>query len=100
MIGRFFKSQAAKYRTILLEEARRIDGFMRLLMKQRNTGTKWTKDEKAQLRRYIWGLAFYAPILFVFFLPGGFFLIPLLAEAVDRRRRSRKPVDKHTETAP
>ena len=67
---------------------------MRLLMKQRNTGTRWTKDEKAQLRRYLWGLVFYAPMLFILFLPGGFFLIPLLAEVVDRRRRSRKPVDK------
>src|SRR5208337_478118 len=94
MIGSLFKSHVAKYRTILLEEARRIDGFMRLLMKQRNTGTRWTKDEKAELRRYIWGLTFYAPVLFILFLPGGFFLIPLLAEAVDRRRRSRKPVDK------
>ena len=100
MIRSLFKSHVGKYRTILLEEARRIDGFMRLLMKQRNTGTRWTKDEKAELRRYIWGLAFYAPILFIFFLPGGFFLIPLLAEAVDRRRRSRKMVDKQRETAP
>ena len=94
MIGTLFKSHIRKYRNILLDEARRVDGFMRLLMKQRNTGTRWTKDEKAQLRRYLWGLVFYAPMLFVLFLPGGFFLIPLLAEVVDRRRRSRKPIDK------
>jgi hypothetical protein len=91
MIRSLIESQIRKHRNLLLQEARRFDGFMRLLMKQRNTGTKWTKTDKAQLRRYIRGLIFYAPVLCIFLLPGGFFLIPLLAEAVDRRRRSRKP---------
>lgn len=84
------ESQIGKHRNLFLQEARRLDGFMRLLMKQRNTGDKWTKTEKAQLRRYIRGLVFYVPVLCIFLLPGGFFLIPLLVEAIDRRRRSRK----------
>lgn len=92
MIRAFLKSHVRKYRDIIVGEARDLENFMRLLMKQRNTGSKWTKNEKAQLKQYLWGLAFYAPVLFVFLLPGGFLLIPLLAEAVDRRRRLRKPI--------
>jgi hypothetical protein len=91
MIRSLIESYIRKHKNLLLQEARRLDGFMRLLMKQRNTGTKWTKTEKAQLRRYLRGLVFYIPVLCIILLPGGFFLIPLLAEAVDRRLRSRKP---------
>ena len=41
MIGRYLKSHLVKNRDLILEEARRMDGFIRLLMKQRNTGIKW-----------------------------------------------------------
>lgn len=91
MIRRLLKAHVRKYKDIIVGEAEDLDGFMRLLMKQRNTGSTWTKSEKARLRRYLWGLVFYAPVLFIFLLPGGFFLIPLLADVIDRRRRSRKP---------
>ncbi len=91
-IRSLLESHFRKYRNILIQEARRLDGFMQLLMKQRNTGTKWTRNEKAQLRRYMRGMLFYVPVLFIFLLPGGFFLIPLLAEVIDRRRHSRKPM--------
>jgi hypothetical protein len=93
MIRRLLKSHIRKYKDIIMGEAQDLEGFMHVLMKQRNTGDKWTKDEKAQLKGYLRGLIFYAPVLFVFLLPGGFFLVPLLAEVIDRRRRSRKPVD-------
>ena len=91
MIRRLIESHLRKHRDLIVTEGRRLDGFMRLLMKQRNTGIKWTKTEKAQLKRYIWALLFYAPMLCIFLLPGGFLLIPLLAEVMDRRRRSQKP---------
>ena len=91
LIGRIIKSQIRKNKELILGEARQMDGFVQLLMKQRNTGTKWTHTEKAQLKRYLSRLVIYAPILCIFLLPAGFFLIPLLAEVVDRRKRSRKP---------
>ncbi len=92
-IPRFIRSHIGKHKDLILGEARHMDGFFRLLMKQRNTGAKWTASEKAQLRRYIRRLVSYAPVLLVFLLPGSFFLIPLLAEVIDRRKRSRGPAD-------
>jgi hypothetical protein len=85
----FVRSQVAKNRELLLRESRETEGFMRLLMKQRNTGEKWTLRERIQLKQYLRRLAGYIPALCIFLLPGGFLLIPLLAEVMDRRRQAR-----------
>lgn len=84
------RSQIVKSKEMILNEAREIHGFMDLLMKQRNTGCGWTKAEKIQLKRYLTRLATYVPILFVFLLPGGLVLIPILAEVLDRRKHRRR----------
>ncbi|HAR95941.1 MAG TPA: hypothetical protein DCR97_08275 [Deltaproteobacteria bacterium] len=84
-----FKSRILRSKELILTEAREMQGFMHLLMKQRNTGSCWTKGEKAQLKRYIGRLAFYVPVLLFFLLPGGFILIPVLAEILDRRNHRR-----------
>lgn len=89
MICGLIKSRILRSKELILNEAREIHGFMDLLMKQRNTGTGWTKTEKAQLKRYLTRIAAYVPILFVFLLPGGFVMIPLLAEVLDRRKHRR-----------
>jgi hypothetical protein len=60
-------------------------------MKQRNTGMRWTPSEKVRLKQYLRRLVSYAPVLCIFLLPGGFLLVPLLAEVIDRRKRSRNP---------
>ncbi len=78
-----------KNREVILKEAVRINGFMHLCMKPVNTGMSWTKEEKHQLRQHIWHLSGYVPVLFLFLLPGGSFLLPFLAEILDRRRRRR-----------
>ena len=83
------RSRILRSKELILSEARGIQGFMDLLMKQRNTGSRWTKDEKAQLKRHLGRLASYVPVLFVFLLPGGLILIPLLAEILDRRKHRR-----------
>jgi hypothetical protein len=90
MAGNLIRSQIVKSKEMILNEAREIQGFMDLLMKQRNTESGWTKAEKAQLKRYIARLATYVPILVIFLLPGGFALIPILAEALDRRKHRRR----------
>jgi hypothetical protein len=89
MSGGLIRSQILKSKELILNEAKEIHGFMDLLMKQRNTGSGWTRAEKTQLKRYIARLAAYIPVLIVFLLPGGFVLIPLLAEALDRRKHRR-----------
>lgn len=90
MAGNFIKSRIVKSKELILNEAREIQGFMDILMKERNTGSGWTKTEKAQLKRYIARLAAYVPVLFIFLLPGGFVLIPILAEVLDRRKHRRR----------
>jgi hypothetical protein len=60
-------------------------------MKHRNTGIKWSPSEKVQLKQYLRRLIGHAPVLCIFLLPAGFLLIPLLAEVIDRRKRSRRP---------
>lgn len=74
---------------MILDEAVQINGFMKLLMKPRNEDTGWTKEEKAQIRKHLKRLSCYVPVLIVFLLPFGSFLIPVLAEILDRRKNKR-----------
>ena len=89
MIQLFIRGFIEKNKTLILNEARQINGFMKLLMKQRNTGIKWTKGEKDQLKIHLWHLSAYVPVLTIFILPFGSLLIPILAEIVDRRKTRR-----------
>jgi len=89
VIRLFLKKFIQKNRALILKEAVYIDGFMRLLMKRRNTGKKWTKDEMTQLKMHIKHLSLYVPALFIFLLPGGSLLLPVLAEILDRRKMQR-----------
>jgi hypothetical protein len=63
--------------------------FMKLLMKHRNTNLKWTTEEIHQLKSHLMHLSLYVPALIIFALPGGAFLLPILAEVMDRREKSR-----------
>ena len=76
MIGRFIKSQLRKNKDLILDEVRQVDGFFQLLMKQRNTGIKWSPSEKVRLKQYLRRLVGYTPVLCIFLLPAGFLLIP------------------------
>jgi ribosomal protein L24E len=75
---------------LLLHEADKITGFMRLLMKPRNTKVKWTKEERRLLKTHLRHLSYYVPALVIFVMPFGSLLIPLLAEVLDRRKAFRK----------
>jgi hypothetical protein len=91
MIRAFFKNQLLKHKALFFQEAQRISGFLYLLMKQRNTGEKWTAEEKKEIKKQLKILAMYIPILLIFLLPGGSLMLPFLAEVMDRRRVSRRP---------
>jgi hypothetical protein len=93
---RFFnQSKAAVLREILA-----VRGLMHLLMKRRNTKVAWTKDEKAEIKRYLKSLSRGLRILIVFSLPGGTLLLPLLALALDRRRGWRAASQVSARTLP
>lgn len=78
-----------KNKALLLHEAEKINGFMGLLMKPRNSRQSWTKEEKRLLRMHLRHLSYYVPAIIIFILPFGSLLIPLLAEILDRRRSRR-----------
>lgn len=64
-------------------------GLIPLLMKRRNGG-KWSREERAMLLRDLRALSNLSPYLIPILLPGGIFLLPLLAYWMDRRRNTRK----------
>jgi hypothetical protein len=84
-----FSNIIAKNKALLLEEASKINDFMRLLMKFKNTRQAWAKEEKRLLRAHLLHLSSYIPALIIFCLPGGSLLFPLLAEILDRRKNKR-----------
>jgi len=89
MIRFFLTKLLNKNKELMWQEARFINGFMTLLMKRRNTGIKWTREEKAELKNNIKHLSMYVPVLIIFLLPGGSLLLPFLAEILDRRKKNR-----------
>jgi hypothetical protein len=58
-------------------------------MKSRNTDEGWTREEKKEMKRHLKNIAKILPAVAVFALPGGSFLLPILAEALDRRKTRR-----------
>ena len=94
MIKLFLKRQILKNKALILQESKHMEDFFRLLMKQRNTGVKWTEDEITQLKSHLKRLALYVPTLIIFVLPFGLFLLPILAEILERREKSRTNVKK------
>ncbi len=84
-----FKSHLKKNADLIINEARKADGFMKLLMKHRNTGEQWTQEERDRLKNHLRRFASYVPVLVIFLLPFGMLLVPVLAEIMDRRKESR-----------
>jgi len=89
MITLFLKRHILKNRALILKEAKQMHDFMNLLMKRRNTGVKLTREEIRLIKCHVKHLALYAPALVIFILPFGSLLLPILAEALDRREKSR-----------
>jgi len=86
----FIKRTISKNKSLILRESQGMHNFMILLMKQRNTGIDWTTDDIKKIKSHLIHLALYVPVLIVFLLPLGFFLLPVLAEIMDRREEIRK----------
>jgi hypothetical protein len=67
-----------------------MNDFMMLLMKQRNTGNKWTNEDIKKIKSHLIRFVLYVPVLIIFLLPFGSLLLPVLAEIMDRRTEIRK----------
>lgn len=89
MIPLFIKRLFTFNRQLILYEVIKIRGFMRLIMKYKNTGIKWTKYELAKIKLYIKKMSKIFPMFIIFLLPGGLILLGLLALILERRKRKR-----------
>jgi hypothetical protein len=93
MIKKYLKRLIIVNKEAILMEVLAIKGLMQLLMKTRNTNEKWTREERTEIKRHLKNIAKIIPAVVIFALPGGSFLLPMLAEALDRRK-TRRPIKK------
>ena len=89
MITKYLKRLIIINKEAILMEILAIKGLMQLLMKSRNTDKKWTRAEKKEIKMHLRNIAKIVPTVVIFFLPGGSFLLPILVEAIDRRKTRR-----------
>jgi hypothetical protein len=89
MIKKYLKRLIIINKEAILMEVLAIRGLMQLLMKTRNTDGKWTREEKKEVKRHLKNIAKILPAIAIFSLPGGSFLLPILTEALDRRKIRR-----------
>jgi len=93
MMRYLISNTISKNKALLMHELEKVNGFMRLLMKPRNTREKWTHEERKVLRRHLWRISSYIPALMIFALPFGSLLFPVLAEVLDRRKKRRGQIE-------
>jgi len=84
----------------MLNQALATKGFMQVLFKRRNTGEKWTKEDKKLLKQHLRTMALAIPAFIVFLPPGGSIFLPLLVDFLDRRKNIRKPQKPQGEILP
>jgi len=90
VIKRYLKTLLMKNKDFLLSQVLAVKGLMQLLMKDRNTGKKWTKEEINEIKTHLRHISKMVPIIIVFLLPGGSLMLPFLAEVLDRRKTIRR----------
>ena len=90
MMKKYFKRLILVNKEAILMEVLAVKGLMQLLMKIRNTDEKWTTEEKKEIKRHLKNIAKIIPAVVIFVLPGGSLFLPVLAEALDRRRVRRR----------
>ena len=90
MIIAYAKRLIVKNREFILTQVLAIKGLMQLLMKTRNTGKRWTREELREIRSHLRHIAKMVPVLLLIVLPGGSFFLPFLAEVLDRRKTRRE----------
>jgi hypothetical protein len=90
MIKKYLKRLILINKQAILMEVLSVKGLMQVLMKIRNTDERWTREEKKEIMRHLKNIAKIIPTIVIFSLPGGSLLLPILAEALDRRKTRRR----------
>jgi hypothetical protein len=84
-IVRSLTAYSSREKQFLLGEMVKVKGLMPLLMKPRNK-QRWSGEDKAALLVHLKRLSQLSPYLVVVVMPGGFFVLPVIAWWLDRRR--------------
>ena len=93
MLKNLIKKALFNSKEILFYESRQMQGFMQLLMKPKNTGERWSHEDRRELKNYFKYMSVYIPFLIVFLMPGGLFFLPIFSSILDRRRVKRVPCE-------
>jgi len=88
-VGRGLWTLQNRERVRLRDEMSETQKLVPLLMKQRN-GEKWSSDDRREILKGLDRLLAISPYLVLFIMPGGLFLLPLLAWWMDKRRLRRR----------
>lgn len=89
MLIKYFKRLLITNRDMILQKVLEVKGLMSLLMKYRDTGQRWTNAEKKEIMKHLKSLSRVIPALIIFILPAGSLLLPVLVDALDRRKTKR-----------
>jgi hypothetical protein len=84
-----FLASNSREKNRMREELGKIKGAIPLLMKPRN-GSKWTAQDRAELKVMLRSASAVYPYLIIWALPGSILLLPFLAWHLDARRKSRE----------
>lgn len=87
-MGRGLLELQRRERLHLRDEMSETQRLVPLLMKQRN-GERWTEQDRREMHEHLHRMVMISPYLLLFVMPGGLFLLPVLAWWLDRRRRQR-----------
>jgi len=85
----YFKRLILNNKEFILKEILEVKGLIQLLMKYKNTGKKWTAEEKKKIKMHLKQISKVVPIMAIFLIPGGSMLLPFLADILDRRKVRR-----------
>ena len=86
MVAKLVNRVIQNNKAFILDQALEVKCLVRLLMKSRNTGEKWTQEEMRQIWAHLKGISRMVPVIVVFLLPGGSLLVPFLAEVLCQRK--------------
>lgn len=84
-----FLASNSREKNRMREELGKIKGAIPLLMKPRN-GSKWTPQDRQELKVMLRAASAVYPYLIIWALPGSILLLPFLAWHLDARRKSRE----------
>lgn len=84
-----FLASNSREKNRMRTELGKIKGAIPLLMKPRN-GSKWTAQDRHELKLMLRAASAVYPYLIIWALPGSIILLPFLAWHLDARRKNRE----------